>query len=360
MAEWVCRENSMGEIDRAGEYLAQWWSTPYVPLVDWSPDRRKMVGLYWGVTQNWRTSHAYPMNAFQVNLRFRARKVDADVLVAQRLKRMSSVMAKLVREKKMKLSQMQDLGGCRAIVADVPAVRNLVEIYRGSELQTLFQTERNLRCFDYLQEPKLDGYRGIHLVGRFQARSEAREAWNGQRIEVQVRSRLQHAFATAVETVTTFTRAPLKFGGGPEKWRRFFSLMGSVLAMREGTALVPGTPHDRDELIRELRDSAKELKVRQRLRGWSNALKSLPRQNIKGYKYLLLVLDVDANTVKVTGFTDRKKAEVTVAEIEQRKAANLDAVLVWVSDARDLKKAYPNYYADTREFIAALDVALHP
>lgn len=353
MAEWIHREHGKGEIDRAGEFLALWWRR--LPK---EADDISMLSKTWIVAQNWRTSHAYPLNSFQVNLRARARRVEDGALVAQRLKRISSVLNKLAREPKMKLSQMQDLGGCRAILSDVNAVDKLFGMYRGGD-DLLFESESNLKCYDYLREPKSDGYRGIHVVGRFAARSEAREDWNGHRIEIQLRSRLQHAFATAVETVTTFTREPLKFGGGPDTWKRFFSLMGSALAVREGTPLVPGTPVNESELTKELRETAKELKVRHRLRGWSNALKSLPRRNIKGFKWLLLVLDVEANTIKVTGYADRQKAATAVAELEKRKANNLDAVLVWVRSARDLRKAYPNYYADATEFLRALDKALN-
>jgi hypothetical protein len=40
--------------------------------------------------------------------------------------------------------------------------------------------------------------------------------------EIQLRSRLQHAWATTVETVDTFTRQAIKTGGGKAEWRRFF------------------------------------------------------------------------------------------------------------------------------------------
>jgi hypothetical protein len=76
----------------------------------------------------------------------------------------------------------------------------------------------------------------------------------------------------------------------------------------------------------------------------------MPRRSIRDFKWLLLVLNLDENTVKVTGFGDRRKAAVVIAEIEKNPGAR-DAVLVWVRSARDLRAAYPNYYADTGEFI---------
>jgi hypothetical protein len=261
MAEWVRRAYGKGEIDRAGALLIPWWG---------GAPRPDDLGHAYRVIQNWRTSHGLPLNVFQAGLRSRAKRVDEDILVAQRMKRFSSVMNKLVREPHMKLSQMQDLGGCRAILPDVPSVDTLYGMYRGDE--PLYETETSLKCYDYIRHPKEDGYRGIHIVGRYQARTESRDLWNRHRIEIQLRSRLQHAFATTVETVTTFTREPLKFGAGPAEWRRFFALMGSALALREATPLVSGTPTNDKAIIMELREVTRALKVRQRLQGWTDAV----------------------------------------------------------------------------------------
>ena len=259
----------------------------------------------------------------------------------------------------MKLSQMHDLGGCRAILSSVEAVDQLFAMYRGpQELGNLFEAEGTLKCYDYIRNPKPDGYRGIHIVGRYRPIVLTNEPWNGHRIEMQLRTQLQHAFATAVETVTTFTRFPLKFGGGPDEWRRFFSLMGSALALREQTPIVAETPINRAQLARELRDVTNSLKVRQKLRGWAKALRRLPRHNVRRFKWLLLVLNVTDSTIKVTGFDDRAKTDIAIAQIEQQKREDLDAVLVWVRSVNDLKTAYPNYYADTSGFIEALNEAL--
>jgi hypothetical protein len=349
MAEWAKRAYSKGEIDRVGALLVPWWGGGVKP---------ENLGHLWSVAQNWRTSHGLPLNVFQAGLRSRAKRTDEDIIVAQRLKRMSSVLNKLSREPNMKLSQMQDLGGCRAIMPDVATVDAVYGMYRGDE--PLLESERSLKCYDYIRSPKDDGYRGIHVVGRYHPRIAARAPWDGHRIEIQLRSRLQHAFATTVETVTTFTREPLKFGAGPARWRRFFALMGSAMAIREGTSLVPGIPTSREELIKELRDATGALKVRYRLQGWTHAVRTLPRQNVEGFKWLLLVLDTKQNTIKVTGYSSRQHATEAIAEAEQLKRRELDAVLVWVQSISDLRAAYPNYYADTREFIEALDHAIGP
>lgn len=68
------------------------------------------------IAANWRSSHAYPLHVLAMTLRNRARQIDPHTLVAQRVKRMPSIVAKLKRFQGMQLSQMQDLGGCKAVV----------------------------------------------------------------------------------------------------------------------------------------------------------------------------------------------------------------------------------------------------
>lgn len=82
------------------------------------------------IINNWRAAHSFPLNTFRVNLNRNAASVDGECLTAQRIKRLSSITLKLTRFPKMKLSQMQDIGGCRAVVKDIGRVRALNEFYR--------------------------------------------------------------------------------------------------------------------------------------------------------------------------------------------------------------------------------------
>jgi len=243
MTDWVKREAGKGEIDRAGRFLMKWWISEEEEYEEDSEALGKWNEAF-QVVENWRACHGLPLNVIQAGLRGRTRRVEQKAIVAQRLKRFSSMMQKLARESDMKLTQMQDLGGCRAILSNVSAVNAVYRMYDQPRRE-----EGSLKCYDYIAKPKEDGYRGIHVVVRYHPRLAEREPWNGQRIEIQLRTKLQHAFATAVETVTTFTREPLKFGGGPVEWRRFFSLRGSAFAIREQTPLVENTPSNAAELI---------------------------------------------------------------------------------------------------------------
>jgi ppGpp synthetase/RelA/SpoT-type nucleotidyltranferase len=82
----------------------------------------------------------------------RAREVKQEAIIAQRQKRFASIMNKLCREPDMKLSQMQDLGGCRAIFSNVSAVTTVYHMYESPEAR-LYE-EGSLRCYDYITHPK--------------------------------------------------------------------------------------------------------------------------------------------------------------------------------------------------------------
>lgn len=309
------------------------------------------------IINNWRGSHAYPLNTFQINLRTTARRFDDQPpIVAQRIKRLFSITHKLERLPSMKLSQMQDLGGCRAILSSVSAVRGTVDYYLNESniKHTLVSTD------DYISNPKASGYRGVHLVYRYFS-DKNKKMYNGLKIELQIRSRYQHAWATAVETVSMFSGQALKSSLGDLEWQRFFSLMGSVIALREGTALVPGTPVDRGELIAELIQVTEDLQVVHRLSEYNTALHSISNASQNAF-YYLMQLDPELKTLTVTGYTERESnvAASKYAEAEQAAKARpgADAVLVSVESVGALSKAYPNYFADTRLFVELLKQAL--
>ena len=111
------------------------------------------------VLANWRGAHAYPINTFQATLRARLKSIDSEALVAQRLKRAPSIIAKLQRFEGMQLSRMQDIGGLRAVLRSKVELSQLRTLYEGA-----YSTHELLSVRDYLNAPKSDGYRSIHQV----------------------------------------------------------------------------------------------------------------------------------------------------------------------------------------------------
>ncbi|MDD5585535.1 MAG: RelA/SpoT domain-containing protein [Alphaproteobacteria bacterium] len=341
--KWAKPGYSKSKVDRAGKALVAAFGndiSAYLKVLD--------------VVNNWRSSHNYPLNTFKVTLRKKAAEVDRSCLVAQRIKRLSSIEYKLNRFPTMKLSQMQDLGGCRAIVSDIKQVRRLVEKYEKSDLKHLLDDKD-----DYISLPKTSGYRGVHLIYKYNSDKKGPSVYNGLNIEMQIRSRLQHAWATSVETVGTFLKQSLKSSQGEEKWLRFFELMGSAIALRENaSALVPNTPNKKTELVKELRSITGTLNVANSLKMYGSALTVGENVALRGDHFFLLKLEPSEQRMTVTGFKRKQLEEASQEylkiECEIADVPGAEAVLVSVDSISSLRKAYPNYFLDTQVFLDAL------
>jgi ppGpp synthetase/RelA/SpoT-type nucleotidyltranferase len=313
------------------------------------------------VINNWRSSHAFPLNALHVTLRGRAKKVDPHVLTAQRLKRLSSIDAKLRRFPQMKLTQMQDIGGCRAVVKSIAEVEKLVAAYKKGLAKNPQKRHEFLTEKDYIRMPKPDGYRSFHLIYRYRSRARKHRIYNGLKIEIQIRSKLQHAWATAVEIISTFTGQALKSNIGDESWKRFFKLMGSQIAVRENRPIVPDTPENPIQLVAELRSLVQELQVQTVLTGWGAGV-NIINERAKGAHSYLLVLDAKERRINVSGFLKEElpTAQLQYLEVEKANAAKpwVQTVLVSVESVAALRRAYPNYYLDAIEFSQAVQQAI--
>lgn len=107
-----------------------------------------------------------------------------------------SIIAKLEREKS-RLSQMQDIGGLRVIVAKMSQQRRLV-----SAIDEAFSESRSV---NRIVDPR-SGYRGIHVIVKHA----------GRLVEIQVRTRLQNLWAQISEKLADSYGQEVKYGGGPQ------------------------------------------------------------------------------------------------------------------------------------------------
>jgi hypothetical protein len=110
---WARPEYSKRRVNDAGTLVAAWSEEDeefqkYLQALD--------------VVNNWRSAHNFPLNTFHVGLKRRGRLIDSGLITAQRIKRLSSIEHKLSRFPTMTLSQMQDIGGCRAIMRSAKGV----------------------------------------------------------------------------------------------------------------------------------------------------------------------------------------------------------------------------------------------
>ena len=292
----------------------------------------------------WRGAHSRPLNTFQVNLR---RRVGPDGIVARRLKRLPSIRSKLERLSWLKLSRMQDIGGCRAVVSAADDAFNLAADLADSRIRHTLVSYNN-----YIDEPRRTGYRGIHLV--YSYHSDRVDQWQGSNTEIQIRSQFQHQWATAVETVGTFTGDELKSGRGSADWLRFFALMSSFIAGLEEKAIVPDTPANDRELFDEIGRLDATLGITERLAAFQSIAASLTGPRRIANHWVVLELDLQASVVTGHAF---RPSDLNSAiewylkrEMESREEGRIEIVLVSSSSLSELRRAYPNFFADLSLF----------
>lgn len=117
--------------------------------------------------------------------------------VGQQLKRMDTIRDKLDREPRMSPARMHDIAGCRAVLPDQHAADTVIERLRAQRRWDLLP-----RTWDYVTEPKPDGYRAKHIVARK----------DGVLIALQIRTAAQHAWARLVERLDRSRDLQLKAG----------------------------------------------------------------------------------------------------------------------------------------------------
>jgi ppGpp synthetase/RelA/SpoT-type nucleotidyltranferase len=344
--EWTTPQFKRGEVDWAGRALVRQMRADQVDWSEWAKCHE--------IINNWRSAHAFPLNILQDGLRKKARRFDANVVVAQRTKRLWSIWHKLERFETMQLSQMQDIGGCRAIFTNSAQVEALLNNYKQRPVKHIQK-----RITNYITSPKPSGYRGIHVIWEYKG---SKESFNGLKIEMQIRSVIQHAWATTVETIGTLTRQALKSSIGEGDWLRFFALMGATMALQERSEPVPGTPTDPNELITELREYASRVNAVIRLRTIGDALQKLEQPSAIEEGAHFFLLELDSDQLRVRGFRANQQVEAQNQYIEAEKLIsgneNKDAVLVSVDSLASLRRAFPNYFLDTKVFATLLDAAL--
>lgn len=320
----------------------------------------------------WRFQHETPLETAISLLEEESKKHDKAAIFAKRLKRYPSIVVKLRRFPKMKLKNMQDIGGCRAIVS---SKKKLYQIIRELRKRDEFRNNENaLRFKDYIKSPKVDGYRGYHLVGTFKDQNR-----NNKLIELQLRTTIQHDWATALEIVDLFTGQALKSNKGEENWREFFRLVSQHFSLMEEIHLFAQKSQDEQfiqyqkKLIsnnKYFHTGAKifsyeaNLKVMKNLEAFAHSLmvadEHVSEQQVSGY--VLLKVDTQNTNVSSTIFSDSQndEAEKMYLEFEKEASGASDIVVALVSTTAlgGIKEAYPNYFADSTEFIKYLTYIL--
>lgn len=260
-------------------------------------------------------------------------KLPKPLLIARRLKRLNSIKTKLKRFENMQLNTMQDIGGVRAVFQNDNEVRAFT-----AELYKAYKSKKSalniIKEYDYIKEPKIDGYRSYHFV--FEYQGSIKELKN-YKIELQLRSLLQHYWATAVEILALKSESNLKAGYGEEHYKRFFWLCAELFA---------GKFEHKNE-IKQLDSKHNILALLSGLNVAANKL----NKNEKTKDFYLVSLDFNSNTLRLLAFDKHSLSQAKEMYQALETSDKIDSVLVSIDSVKKLKKAYPNYFLDAKNFI---------
>lgn len=334
---WPTPQNSKNRVRTAGKRVAK-CINEHNGLLAWNIHISRDE---YHVIENWRTSHGAVLNTAQAWLR-RLEKEQRPV-VGQRLKRFNTIVDKLSTGRSRDLSTMHDIAGVRLIFrneAELWQFRAKMDASRAKHLRT-----HEHGRFDYIANPKSTGYRGVHDVFERRVGSENKpSAWDGLKFEVQLRTAVQHAWATAVEVYDSVQQARFKFeDDNTDAYRQFLLISEMFARVHEG----------KKSCLPELGDIdlVRECQKLENLTGMISMFRSLSiAQDHDALKQNSILQRRKDGTLYVWPFSSFSAAVRTISEIEAREETE-DAVLVASKTPQHIREAFRNYFDDTSDFV---------
>lgn len=308
----------------------------------------------------WRASHGYVINTFQAWIRGHILRRAENVEFAQRLKRRNTVIDKLGRTRQdgtpliADVTGMHDFAGCRMIFDTLDELQTFRE-YLHSPAVTK-NVEHELRHdadkYNYIERPKLSGYRGIHDVYRHYPRGsrrrEAKKPWDGLLVEVQYRTRAQHAWATAVEISDLLDGEKTKFEMDRTERGEFFAIASEIIARRQEGL-------ERSFLGSKLAELEDRLQAIENKLGILRRLELLRQFEVEAklqeHNVLSIVRSETGDLeLDVIPFRTAAPAIQKATELEE-SGESINAVYVRSENPNQLKSAYRNYFYDPVDFV---------
>lgn len=315
---------------------------------------------------NFREAHNIIIKLFTIELK----KVNFSKqhLTASRNKRIETIISKLCRPEKPKLDRIHDIAGTRIIFENIKSLEDYIDILENTELVNFKEKiNEDKNRYNYIKNPKSDGYRSIHKVFYYSSNipystlNEKRFNLENKKIELQLRTRLQHIWATAVEIYDIINKSNIKTGTHNKletKEGLFFKKCSLVFEGIESND-VEKIKININEIFRD-----KDLvEIYNRLKGIKN-IKNIQLPKTLGSDEVFILI-TDLNKGKTTFFTtdpieknDKQDTFLINASYRRLEEKNTKGeyilLLLTLGDIKKLKNVYPNYFLNTNKFISIL------
>lgn len=348
------------QVLRAGECL--------IDPITYIPENEEVLNHAFDILSYWRFSFETPLEKALVKIKPEVSQIDSNAIFAKRLKRFPSIVLKLERFPKMNLKNMQDIGGCRVVLVNSKKVTQVSRILRK---MPEFKWNDGFRIKDYIAKPKKDGYRSLHLIGKFPD-----SVGNDKKIEIQLRTRIQHYWATALEIIDLFTKQSLKTNQGEKLWSDFFVNVSQQFSILDSIPLFEKLS-DKDKRVQYISrlikdkessisvlsvcDAARKLDVVERLKVFARSLKVIGEEldSIGSNGYVLLEINTLTKSLEYTLFNhdEAENAQNIYTETEKVTSnSHIIVALVYANAVGGIKEAYPNFFADSTKFSEHLKI----
>lgn len=167
-------------------------------------------------------------------------------------------------------------------------------------------------------------------------------------MEVQYRTLVQHAWATAVEVIGFITESQPKFQQGDTRYEDAMRLASEILSRAHEKMKGPLPDLTNRELTTRFLLADKELSLLKMLRGLNSADKTIStKQNA-------ILIFSEGKPLEIRQFRDAPDALRALFELE-KQMPDRDIVLVRANTSEDVRLAFRNYFSDARDFIRLVE-----
>lgn len=260
-----------------------------------------------------------------------------DYLVAGRLKKLNTIKDKLTRPGGIRhLTTMYDIVGCRIVVDNLQQQEEVCNKLAMQPSCDFKHTDRH----NYISSPKEDGYRGRHLIFRYKHPEYGFEL----KTELQVRTKLQHSWATAVELHDAATGSRIKFEEKNSPESLFFRHMSNVIRAEEEGLEYSDLPNLKigEKVFSTLRAATESII----LLGYYNAIDSCD--------YILIDFDPTVQTIEVIELNKEIALLYYFSKELDPDLPDHNFLLVKGNSIEQLRELYPNYFGDISTFVGSL------
>ncbi|HBV77626.1 MULTISPECIES: RelA/SpoT domain-containing protein [Vibrio] len=322
------------------------------------------------IIQAFREAHEKPLKVISSLLSQCCEQLELNTKPVSRLKRTETIINKLQRPSldgktinQTCVKNMIDIAGCRLILPDMNSLNNIAQ-HIENRVNSINRIEIN-KIKNYITDPKDNDcrYRSLHIHFKYKTKQG-----KPFKVEAQLRTEYQHAWATTVEIIDllehtkikTHSHSDLYKENQQKKWETLLIFMSDYIADKEG--IITLSEEERSSISLRLSQLNDELHAASHLESFqmmTKKLESIITDNKK--QYILFLIEETEKKVLLEEIYNKEKEAIARYNLIEKAFTGIDslnALLVSSEKMSSINKAYPNYAGDCSEFIKLLNEAI--